>query len=51
MIGVLRDFRELQESILDVLIRPNTSVNTRTTQVLFALQEQYFFDDNLSEEW
>ena len=48
--GVLRDFRQLQESILDVLTSLNTSLNTRTTQALFGLQEQYFSEDNFSEE-
>ena len=38
MLGVSRDFRELQESNLDVLASLNTSLNTRTTQVLFVLQ-------------
>ena len=28
----------------------STSLNTRTKQVLFVLQKQYFFDDNFSEE-
>ena len=46
IVGLLRDFRELQESILDVLTSLNTSLNKRTTQVLFVLQDQYFFDEN-----
>ena len=33
MVGVLRDFRELQESaVLDVSTNLNTSLNTRTTK-------------------
>ena len=46
IVGLLRDFRELQESILDVLTSLNTSLNKRTTQVLFVLQDQYFFDEH-----
>ena len=46
IVGLLRDFRELQESMLDVLTSLNTSLNKRTTQVLFVLQDQYFFDEN-----
>ena len=46
MVGLLRDFRELQGSILDVLTSLSTGLATRTTQFLFVLQEQCSFDDN-----
>ena len=51
MVGILRDFSELQGSILDVLTSLNTSLNTRTTQYLFVLQEQCFFDDYVIKKY